>query len=299
VAANFLPSSTLSFDFEKVVLIPYQTLPESEDLIDEVRRVTLSPYFQYLLIGEDYSFLFNVRLDRATDVGNALSYSVSALYRLSESLGLKLNLGRAVRVPSFEEMYVKNNPILLGNRDLKFEKVYSVMPSLEYTGDTAKFKLLFYFNWISDLIYKEKVNDLQRRWTNADSSVKVRGMLFTLRKFLLNQLELYLDVGRRFFHSGNIGEDYFQFPPWKGVAGITYTDKKVELDLSTEFYSRISEDVGGYYLINFSSRWSLRENLSFSLELRNLLDRDVYYPASWPKLIGEGRNLWLGLEYSF
>ncbi|TCK05418.1 TonB-dependent receptor plug domain-containing protein [Phorcysia thermohydrogeniphila] len=299
IDANFLLSSTLFLSFEDVEKVPYSTLPASENLIDEVTRVTLSPYFQYLLAEDNYSFLFNVRVDRATDVGNALSYSLSALYKFNDNLSFKLNLGRAARVPSFEEMYIKNNPVLLGNRDLKFEKVDSVMPALEYTGDTTQLKLLFYFNWISDLIYKETVNDIQKRWTNADGSVKVRGMLLTLKKSLFNRYEVYFDVGRRFSYSGSVEKDYFQFPSWKGVTGVTYTGSGVELDVCTEFYSRISDDVGGYYLLNLSSRWNLRKDLTLTLELRNILDRNVYYPASWPKLVDEGRNLWLGLEYSF
>jgi iron complex outermembrane receptor protein len=325
ISANFLPSSILSLNFEEFLLpyqvfletgnltsaasylpnsvyslgIPYQTLSEEEDIMDEVRRVTLSPYFQYLLTKEDYSFLLNVRLDRATDVGNAFSYSFSVLYRLSEALGLKLNFGRAVRVPSFEEMYVKNNPILLGNKNLKFEKVNSVMPALEYAGDTLQLKLLCYFDWINNLIYKKPVNGFQKRWTNASGTVKVKGMFVTLKKSFFNRYEMYFDIGRRFSYSGGVEKDYFQFPNWKGIAGVAYSDYKKSVDLYTEFYSHVSEEVRGYYLLNFASYWRFRNNSTFFFKVRNILDRNVYYPASWPKLVDEGRNLWVGLEYLF
>jgi outer membrane receptor protein involved in Fe transport len=75
----------------------------------------------------------------------------------------------------------------------------------------------------------------------------------------------------------------------------------MKLDVNTEFYSRISESIGGYYLLNFASRWRAGNNLSFAFEVRNILDRDVYYPAPWPSkvVVDEGRSLWVGLEYSF
>lgn len=324
IDANFRPSSLLSFDFEDLLVpyhvfletgslteaanylppsafslgIPYKTLPSDESIMDKVRRVTLSPYFQYLLTRKTYSLLFNLRVDRATDVGSAFSYSISTLYRLSDSVGLKLNFGRAVRVPSFEEMYVKNNPILLGNRDLKFEKMTSLMPSLEYTGATTQLKVLFSFSWIKDLIYKELVNGFQKRWNNAEGTVKVKGMLVTFKKSF-GSYEFYFDVGRRFSYSGAVSKDYFQFPDWRGVAGLAYVGTEFESDFNTEFFSRVSDDVGGYYLLNLSTKWKLRERYSLYLKVKNLLDRDVYYPATWPKLVGEGRNVWLGLEYYF
>jgi len=320
VSANFLPSSVASLDLTSIIStfqqsqqpltlsLPIETypeirlLPEEKAPLKKAERKVFSSYFQYLLMKERYGFLLNARLDRVTEVGNALSYSVAALYKLNDNARLKLNFGRAIRIPSFEEMYVRNNPLLYGNENLKFEKVDSVMPSFEFTGEKLQLKLLFYFDWIRDLIYKETLSGYAQQWANADGLVKLRGMLFSLKRALFEHMEVYCDVNRRFSYSGDgVVPTYFQFPDWKGIVGVSYDSGGMKLDVNTEFYSRISESIGGYYLLNFASRWRAGNNLSFAFEVRNILDRGVYYPATWPSkvVVDEGRSLWVGLEYSF
>jgi iron complex outermembrane receptor protein len=308
LSGNFRPSE---FNFlSPPQLIPYQELPSSEHLMDTASRTTVSPYFQYQFLKDSAGFLFNFRLDRLSDVGTEKTFSLSFLYRLSDEWNFKLNTGRAVRAPSFEEMYIKNNPILLGNRNLDFEKMDSFMPSVEFLNNNSSMKLLFYVYRLKDLIYRATVTAAgQQKWVNADENVFVRGITADLRKRLHN-FEVYGGVNRIFSISNLRDTTFLAFPRWKTNGGITYYRSKLMLDFNFEGYSEITDNdirrVPGYGVLNCNLTYKVMEHVKLSLRIDNLFDREIIYPVYKdiaPRepagMVGEGRNLWLSVEYSF
>ncbi|SMP01754.1 iron complex outermembrane recepter protein [Desulfurobacterium pacificum] len=301
MAANFIPATTLTAlllgNKTAVQTFPYRELSDEDKILDEAERTIVSPYFQYFFSGERYSVLTNVRWDRSSDVGSTLSYSLSGMFKASERTFLKLNVGKSVRIPSFEEMYIKNNPVLLGNRDLKYEKIYSFMPSVEYTGDTFKFSALFYVSLIRDMIYKREISKITRKWDNASEDVRVKGFVLSLNKNFFEG-EVYGELGRRMSFKGIEGTSCAEFPSWKGVVGYSLIRQKFDFDVNTEAYSRVG-DVPGYYLVNMVFTFKPMRYASLGLRIDNLLDRKVLYPVSSGAIEGEGRILWLGLDILF
>ena len=301
LSANFLPSSVLpalaSGDLTKIVTFPYRKLSDKDKLLDEARRTTFSPYVQYFVNREKYSLLFNLRWDKASDVGEAASYSVSGMYKLSKKVNFKLNVGKSVRVPSFEEMHIKNNPVLFGNDNLKFEKVYSFMPSFEFAGDSLKVSCLYYFMLVKDMIYKEKLSPITSMWKNADGSVKISGSTFSVRK-RMGDSEVYSKVGRRFSFRGLSGTSFEKFPKWKGVFGYSYLGDYFTFDLNSQAYSKVDKSPG-YYVINAALTLKPIDNLKTVLRVDNLFNRKGYYSTSYGTIRGEGRTLWIGVEYAF
>ncbi|MEO2067889.1 MAG: TonB-dependent receptor, partial [Desulfurobacteriaceae bacterium] len=187
LSANFHPSEVDLSNIWNTQIIPYQELPPSEHLMEKASRTTFSPYFQYQLIRDKTSTLLNLRLDSLSDVGTAATFSFSHLYKLSQKLSLKLNLGRAVRAPSFEEMYLKNNTVLLGNKNLKFEKMDSIMPSLEFRDREKRGRVLLYLYRIKDLIYRKTIKSIVlEQWENADKNIYIKGLLLDIKKKVKN-----------------------------------------------------------------------------------------------------------------
>lgn len=308
LSGNFRPSE---FNFlSPPQPIPYQELPSSEHLMDTATRTTISPYFQYQFLKDPADFLLNFRLDRLSDVGTAKTFSLSFLYKLSDKWNFKLNTGRAVRAPSFEEMYIKNNPILLGNKDLDFEKMDSFMPSVEFSNDASSVKLLLYVYRLKDLIYRTTVtNTGQQKWMNADKSIFIRGLTADLRRRFWS-FEIYAGVNRLFSVSDLKDTTFFAFPEWKTNGGITYHGDKVIVDLNFEGYSEITNGdikrIPGYGILNCNFMYKPQRSVKLFLKVNNLFDRDITYPVyrliapqEPAGMIEEGRNLWLSIEYSF
>ncbi len=308
LSANFVPATFNPYS--PPPQFPFHELPSSQKLMDTASRTTISPYFQYQFFKDSAGVLLNFRLDRLNDVGTAKTFSLSFLYKLSDTWNFKLNTGRAVRAPSFEEMYIKNNPILLGNKDLDFEKMDSFMPSVEFSNDASSIKLLLYVYRLKDLIYRATVSNTgQQKWMNADKSIFVRGLTADLKRKFWN-FEIYAGVNRLFSVSDLKDTTFFAFPEWKTNGGVTYYGGKVTVDFNFEGYSEITKGVvrrvPGYGVLNCSFTYRPHSNVKLLLKVNNLFDREVIYPvysAIAPQkpsgMVGEGRNLWLSIEYSF
>ncbi len=303
LSADFLPSTLQFADPSQIVTFPFQDITPTEVLMSEKERTTTSYYIQYFWQGEKTSILLNARSDRASDVGKGISYSFSLLYKPKDNLKFKLNTGKAIRVPSFEEMYIENNPILLGNPDLKLEKVYSFMPSVEVVlKDKIKLTGGIYINWIKDMIYKKRLypDSTKFVWDNAKDTIKIKGMIIDISTSITPTVTIYTSTHRIFFHSSTDDKNLFSYPDWKVVSGISIKPyKKFTIDLNCEAYSKVSDAVGGYAIFNLTSLYSLNAHWKLSAQVYNIFDRDVYYPVYSQKLPGEGRNLWVGLSYSF
>ncbi len=293
--ASFLPSSVNLKDFSKLVVYREERkLPEKEGLLSPHLRTTFSPYFQYLLRLNNYTLLLNGRWNRTNDVGNYFSYSVSLLRKI-DKWNLKLNAGRAVRIPSFEEMYIKNNPILEGNPDLKGEKADSIMPSFEYKGDTFSISGMGFVYWFKDFIYKEPTSPFTYKWNNADSTVKIRGAVVSFKKLFFGSYELELS-GERIFGVHGLTGEYFNFPRKKLTAGLSYMGNNMSASIFMVAYSRASSDIPGYGKVDLNLSWNFSNNQKLFLSVDNLLNKKIYYESRVP---GVERTLWLEWRYSY
>ncbi|MEO2083494.1 MAG: TonB-dependent receptor, partial [Desulfurobacteriaceae bacterium] len=296
LSANFIPSSLACPDPKSIKTRPYSELPPSEKILNKKSRIVKSPYFQYFLNFDRSSILLNARYDEASDVGGAGSYSVSYLYKLSNTTRLKLNAGRATRIPSFEELYIKNNNILTGNPNLKIEKLYSLMPSLEYEDEEKSGSLAFYTNWFKDLIYKKPVNPISRKWDNYRGTVRITGILLHGEKIVFDRFKIYLGVNRRFSTHGLNSSEFFSFPKWKLVTSGTFKGERSRVTLTAKAVSRISKNTPGYAIFSLFYDYSINRKVTVEVRLDNLLNRKYRYENGVP---GVERTLWVGTRVSF
>ncbi len=64
-----------------------------------------------------------VRDDHYSDFGNTVNPRVGMVWSFLETADLKLLYGKAFRAPNFQELYNINNPVVVGNPDLKPERI--------------------------------------------------------------------------------------------------------------------------------------------------------------------------------
>ncbi|MEZ5673588.1 MAG: TonB-dependent receptor [Thiotrichaceae bacterium] len=76
-----------------------------------------------------------IRYDNYSDFGHTINPRIALVWQPRLNFTSKLLYGRAFRAPSFTELYAINNPVALGNPDLKPETIRSLELALDYRAD--------------------------------------------------------------------------------------------------------------------------------------------------------------------
>ena len=80
----------------------------------------------------DWTITGGVRNDHYSDFGNTINPRMALVWATSYNLTSKLLYGSAFRAPSFTELFAKNNPVNLGNPQLKPEKIQTIELAFDY-----------------------------------------------------------------------------------------------------------------------------------------------------------------------
>jgi iron complex outermembrane receptor protein len=121
------------------------------------KNVTRYIYAAYLQdewrIFEKVNLTAGVRYDHYNDFGDTVNPRAGIVWNFIENANLKLLYGQAFRAPNFEELYNINNPVVVGNPDLKPEKIKTYEAALTY--HFAKWLIVdvnYFYSQITDLI---------------------------------------------------------------------------------------------------------------------------------------------------
>lgn len=104
-------------------------------------------------IADDWHLTAGVRYDYYSDFGSTVNPRFALVWDINEQLTSKLLYGKAFRAPSFTELYTQNNPVLLGNRNLKPEVINTVEWAFDYRPFSSfRTGLNVYYYHIDNLI---------------------------------------------------------------------------------------------------------------------------------------------------
>ena len=113
-------------------------------------------------IADDWQFTAGARYDYYSDFGGTFNPRFALVWDINEHITSKLLYGKAFRAPNFAEQFNQNNPVLLGNKNLKPETINTYEWALNYRPSSSLNTAVnvFYYQ-IDDLI--SAVPDLSRR----------------------------------------------------------------------------------------------------------------------------------------
>ena len=83
-------------------------------------------------INEQWELTTGMRYDSSSDFGSALNPRVGLVWQTTPSLTTKFLYGKAFRAPSFQELYQANNPVALGNPNVKPEQIQTLEAAVDY-----------------------------------------------------------------------------------------------------------------------------------------------------------------------
>ncbi len=96
------------------------------------------------------------RYDHYSDFKDTFNPRVGVVWGFMENADLKLLYGQAFRAPNFVELYNANNPTVIGNPNLKPEKIRTYEASVGYRfTDNFRVDMDYFINLIDDLIVRD------------------------------------------------------------------------------------------------------------------------------------------------
>ncbi|VAX22473.1 TonB-dependent receptor, partial [hydrothermal vent metagenome] len=187
-------------------------------------------------------------------------------YKLSESLNLFANVGKAFRIPTFTELYY-NDPITKGNPDLQYEETLNYEIGINYLSDFFQFSSSLFRREGRNLIdYVRQGEDSPWQAMNF-SSVNTNGIEFSISSDLQNifsdQPFSRVSLKYSYLNSDKVNSDY------SSRYLLQYLKHQAILTIGHDFFGGIN--------FNWFMRYEERENVGnhFITDLK--VDRTISY----------------------
>jgi iron complex outermembrane receptor protein len=102
---------------------------------------------------DNWQLTAGIRYDHYSDFGSTINPRAALVWDINKQLTTKLLYGKAFRAPSFSEQANQNNPVLLGNRNLKPETINTFEWAVDYRPvKSLRTAINIYYYEIQDLI---------------------------------------------------------------------------------------------------------------------------------------------------
>ncbi|MAZ66617.1 MAG: TonB-dependent receptor [Kangiellaceae bacterium] len=265
----------------------------------------------------DWEFTAGVRFDDYSDFGDTTNPRLALVWSTTHALTTKLLYGKAFRAPAFAEMRVTNNPVALGNPDLKPEEVETVELAFDYRP-MEKLHIsasIFHYEWTDGILFVpdegETTISAQNAREQSGDGIELEFEWQALDALTLRGNYAYQDS------ENDITGETVPFVPKQQL--FLQADWGVTDDISLHYklnsvmdrerdQGDLREDVDDYVINDAVLRWEPQNsNVSIALIGRNIFDEDAREPTvnSGPAvnipndLPLDGRQ-WLGeLRYRF
>ncbi|MBL4764940.1 MAG: TonB-dependent receptor [Colwellia sp.] len=109
---------------------------------DNDRRLSYISLQDEWAFASDWEFTAGIRYDNYSDFGSTVNPRLALVWQTQHNLTTKLLYGSAFRAPSFGELFSTNNPVLLGNPELKAEEIDTWDLAFDYRPN-FDYKILF------------------------------------------------------------------------------------------------------------------------------------------------------------
>ncbi|MER2491868.1 TonB-dependent receptor plug domain-containing protein [Catenovulum sediminis] len=274
---------------------------------DNARKLSYISVQDEWNLANDWTLTSGIRYDNYSDFGSTINPRVALVWQTSYNLTSKFLYGSAFRAPSFGDLYSKNNPVLLGNPELRPEQIDTYELAFDYrpTFDTQILLSLFSY----------QATDLLEYQPNPDGTVQLQnsqqqdgyGSEFEFIWSPVTAVDLKFGYAWQKSEFTN-GTDIADAPQQQLDATIQWQIND-ELQLYLDSYwimsrERASGDnrnsIDDYNWTNLNLNYTFNDRTDFTLTVRNLFNVNAFEPAGtriqndFPL---ESRGFWLTAKY--
>jgi len=239
---------------------------------------------------QDWYLTAGVRQDHYSDFGNTINPRLALVWETAYNLTSKLLYGRAFRPPSFAELYNINNPVLLGNTNLKPETIESVeLAFIWQTTSTLQTNLNLFHYQMKDILRVDASSVMQNAGQQHGQGMEVELVWEASQSLRLsgNYAQQHSidettnqDAGNAPRQHVYARADWRFVPRWILDTQVNYVaDRKREP-------SDTRPAIADYHTADLTLR-SYKQNhgWDFAFTVRNLFDADAREPSPAPGLI--------------
>jgi outer membrane receptor for ferrienterochelin and colicins len=269
---------------------------------------------QYFSLQDEWRLLDNfqvttgVRYDDYSDFGHTVNPRLALVWSMSDTLVSKLLYGSAFRAPSFTELYLKNNPIALGNDKLKPEDIDTTEFSLNWQPTPRVQTIFTAFHYeAKDLVHfasDDQNNIVAQNLINQSAE----GVELELNWHITEALRLNTSYSTHNAVNERDNSAVADRPRRLGKINLSYHPENWLLNTQA-FYvgdrrrpqgDLVRQPIKDYWLINANIiRKNLLPQTDVYLTLRNIMDKNIREPSEMQEDYPmESRSIWLGLTLS-
>ncbi len=287
----------------------YGSLTKNTPVQAASKRHIVGVYTQYQQqIFDKTQMTLGVRYDHFSDIDGEFSPRLGLVQTLNQHHSLKFLYGEAFRAPTENELNLLNNPVLLGNMNLKSETVQTW--DLIWLGQWThtSFSFGYFENYFKNSIIQEDIGGGTSQFKNADQDPS-KGFEFEVS----HELDKHWMVRASYTKfterpDASLAEaDQFasvmincQRNMWNANLIASYFDQRMTLVNNNNNMPLALDD---YWLIYGKFIYNFSENLQAHLQLKNLLDENYQTPNASQKLTvgtaNRGREVLAGIVWAY
>jgi outer membrane receptor for ferrienterochelin and colicins len=263
----------------------------------------------------DWTLTAGLRHDRYSDFGGTTNPRLAVVWNTAYNLTTKLMFGRAFRAPSFVELYTRNNPVSLGNPDLKPETMDSTELAFAWQVQSNLRTALNLFHYRMQDVIRFIANadpttgttaqnagnqhgnglELEFAW-NAAADVRFSGNYAYQRSIDENTNQ---DAGLAPHHHAYLRTDWRLVPGWSLSGQVNHVaDRKRQAGDNRS-------PIADYTTADLTLRTDrLHKDLELAFSIRNLFDANAREPTSGAAAVNipfdlplPGRSVYVELRY--
>lgn len=254
---------------------------------------------------EDTELTLGARYDYYSKIGAAFSPRLGLTHQVSDIQTVKLLYGKAFRAPGIGDLTLTRNNSLIGNPDLKPEKIATW--ELVWMGSWKKSSLIItaFDNTVADSIIQGFGEDgTTRMYVNAKDSQRSQGVEFEY----MTQLNSNWQVRSQYSVFNTLPETAFRQADSIASLIINYERERWNLNFSANYAAERKMQAGtnlialdSYWLLNGKLQYLFNNNTRVFVQAKNMFNEHYLTPSQGSILRAgipnRGREISVGLDW--
>ena len=258
--------------------------------LTEDKRENIYAYIQDVWqFSNDWELTAGLRYDHYSDFGSTTNPRLALVWSTAYELTTKFLYGEAFRAPSFAQTRAINNPLILGNIDLKPEQIKSYELAFDYrpTYDLTINMNFFYYDWTDIIQFVPDSSGTTRTAQNVGEQTG-KGFEFEAKWSVSKQFKLSGNFAWQYSHDeladapapNSPEKQLYLRGDWE-IDNRWHLNMQVNcvMDRNRSFDDKRVVPVDDYVLVDLNIRNQLSDDLEVAFIVNNLLDEDAFEPS--------------------
>ena len=274
----------------------------------------------YLFVQDEWKLAKNwlattgIRYDHFSDFGNTTNPRLALVWATTDNITTKLLYGKAFRAPSFNELFVTTNPIVLGDPNLKAETIdtyefafsHQLSNQLLYTANIYRYNIQDFITYVpinSGVNQAQNIGNRKGQGFELEADYSPAYNVRFLANYAYQQSidkKTDADVGDAPNHQIYGRSEWTIASDWHFDSQVTWVGKQQRVlgDTRSAHSAYTTVDI----TLRKQNVW---RKLDFAVSIQNLFDANVTEPSPGPAVYipndfpMAGRSLYAEVQYPF